>query len=130
MVRVVVTGSASALGRRVVALLSARDDVDEVVGLDLRSAPSTRPVDLLVGDLGPFVEGADAVIHLASAFGPAVTGVDIDAHHEFHVSRTISADVFVDQATGRIVLTIISDALDKRTCAVAQADDRDLDWLH
>lgn len=103
MVRVVVTGSAGALGRRVVALLAARDDVDEVVGLDLRSAPSTRRIDLLTADLVAELAGADAVVHLASAFGPAVAGPEIDDATEVAVARRVleAADA---NGVGRLVL--------------------------
>ncbi len=103
MVRVVVTGSAGALGRRVVALLSARDDVDEVVGIDLRPGPSTLPVDLLTGDLGAVLDGATALVHLASAFGPAIAGPDIDDATDVAVARRLLAAA--DRAgVGRLVL--------------------------
>jgi len=72
MARVVVTGAASSLGRRVRALLATRDDVESVVGLDtvLPTGHGVEPhrVDLVTGDLAPLLQGADAVLHLATSF--------------------------------------------------------------
>ncbi|HRW36522.1 MAG TPA: NAD-dependent epimerase/dehydratase family protein [Aquihabitans sp.] len=103
MVRVVVTGSAGALGRHVVALLSARPEVDEVVGLDLRAAPATRPFDLLAGDLRAAVEGASAIVHLASAFGPATTGPEIEEAADVEMARRVLAAADA-QGIDRLVL--------------------------
>jgi nucleoside-diphosphate-sugar epimerase len=89
MSRVVVTGAASSLGRRVVRLLAARDDVDEVVALDLRSEPGIGAIDLVTSDLVAACKGADAVIHLASAFGPAVEGPEVDAATDVTMARRL-----------------------------------------
>ena len=93
--RVVVTGAASALGRRVAALLRSRPDVASVVALDLRDAPGTTLVDLVTADLAPHLAGATAVFHLASAFGPAVEGPEIDAATDVAMARRVldAADV-------------------------------------
>ena len=80
MVRVVVTGAASTLGRRVVALLADRSDVDHVVAYDIRSGPGIDPIDLVTADLVDAFDGAESVVHLASAFGPAIDGPEIDSH--------------------------------------------------
>jgi nucleoside-diphosphate-sugar epimerase len=68
---VVVTGAASALGRKVCALAAADPAVRRVVALDLEMprgllAPvEVRAVDLAVADLKPLFEGATSVVHLA-----------------------------------------------------------------
>lgn len=81
MARVVVTGAASPLGRRVRALLSERSDVDDVVGIDVRSVTghgvTPHRLDLVTADLTPAFADADAVLHLASVFGPEMDGPEI-----------------------------------------------------
>jgi len=89
MVRVVVTGAASSLGRAVVRLLARRDDVDDVVGLDLRSQPGIGAIDLVSGDLVAAFDGADAVIHLASAFGPDIASPEIEAAADVVMARRV-----------------------------------------
>jgi nucleoside-diphosphate-sugar epimerase len=95
MTRVVVTGAASPLGRRVATALVARDDVDEVVAVDLRPSDvagvEVRQLDLASGDLGPALAGADAVVHLASVFGPALDGPEVDDAVEVALARRILA---------------------------------------
>jgi len=91
MVRVVVTGAAGVLGRRVATLLVERDDVDEVIGLDLRSGPTVKPIDLVTADLDAAFDGADAIIHLASVFGPAIEGPEIDDAVDVAVARRVLA---------------------------------------
>ncbi len=79
---VVVTGSAGSVGRRVCDLLAARDDVEHVVGLDVKTRRWGRAdvvehrVDLRTQDLKPLLEGADTVVHLASSFSPRADGLD------------------------------------------------------
>ncbi len=85
---VVVTGAAGALGRRVGARLADDPAVGRVVELDRRTAADRGegPVDLLTdGDLKARMEGADVVVHLATAFGPlldddpeVVSGADVE----------------------------------------------------
>ncbi|MGN6694308.1 MAG: NAD-dependent epimerase/dehydratase family protein [Aquihabitans sp.] len=89
MVRVVVTGAASSLGRAVVRLLAQRDDVDDVVGLDLRSQPGIAAIDLVTGDVAAALDGATAVIHLASAFGPDVDGPEIESAADVVMARRV-----------------------------------------
>ncbi|MCU1369498.1 MAG: hypothetical protein JWO77_692 [Ilumatobacteraceae bacterium] len=91
MVRVVVTGAAGPLGRQVVQQLAARDDVHEVVALDLRSGAGIDAIDLVTGDLVGAFEGADAVIHLASAFGPAIAGPEIEDAVDVAMARRVLA---------------------------------------
>ena len=70
--------------------------VDEVVALDLRSPAAVpagvevRAVDLVTADLERFLEGADAVIHLASVFGPAIDGPEIEAAVDVAMARGCS----------------------------------------
>jgi nucleoside-diphosphate-sugar epimerase len=91
MARVVVTGAASPLGQQVCALLAARDDVSAVVGVDLLrggvSGIEERQLDLVSRDLTDAFIGADSVIHLASVFGPAIEGPDIDTAVEVTLAR-------------------------------------------
>lgn len=78
MVRVVVTGAASALGQAVLRRLSQARPDDEVLGVDLRAAPGVEPIDLVTAELGVRFADADAIVHLASVFGPAIEGPEID----------------------------------------------------
>ena len=95
MARLVVTGAASPLGRRVAALLAARDDVDSVVAVDLRAAdaPGTevRQLDLVTADLTSVFADADGVVHLASVFGPAIDGPEVDDAVEVTMARRVLA---------------------------------------
>jgi nucleoside-diphosphate-sugar epimerase len=76
--RVVVTGAAGALGRRVVARLAADPDVRDVVAIDRDPQPApavgvvVHRLDLAKADLKPVFEGASVVLHLAQTDGPAV----------------------------------------------------------
>jgi len=73
---VVVTGAASVLGRRTVALVAEDPAVSRVVALDGRAPSPTSPgveahaVDLAMADLKPLFEGATTVVHLAEISGP------------------------------------------------------------
>ena len=81
--RVVVTGSTGAVGRRACARLAGEGH--EVIGLDRRSsvppAPGVeiRTVDLAVADLRALLEGVDTVVHLAS--GVRARDTDADPGH-------------------------------------------------
>ena len=76
--RVVVTGSTSAVGRRVCARLAATGH--DVLGLDRRSSVPPAPgveirvVDLAVADLRNLLAEADTVVHLASEIGRGRVG--------------------------------------------------------
>ncbi|MGI8756010.1 MAG: NAD-dependent epimerase/dehydratase family protein [Acidimicrobiales bacterium] len=93
MARVVVTGAASPLGRRVLTALSARPDVAEVVALDLLAArvhgASGRQLDLATTDLAASFDRADSVIHLASVYGPALEGAEIDHAVDVTMARRV-----------------------------------------
>jgi nucleoside-diphosphate-sugar epimerase len=72
----IVTGAASALGRRVATLAAEDPAIGRVVALD-RAAPSApvpgvepHAVDLAVADLKTLFEGATTVVHLAEVSGP------------------------------------------------------------
>lgn len=75
---VAVTGAASALGRRVCERLRVDPSTADVMALDRRaSAAGGREeaiVDLLRDDLKIRLQGIDVLVHLASAFGPALDG--------------------------------------------------------
>ncbi len=72
----VVTGAASALGRRVTELAAADPAVEAVIALDQRALQPpidgvrAQVVDLAAVDLKPLFEGATSVVHLAQAPGP------------------------------------------------------------
>lgn len=93
MARIVVTGAASPLGRRVRALLATHDDVSSVVGVD--TVPSTghdvesRTVDLIAGDLDAVFEGADSVLHLGTAFGTEPDPDEIESEFDVRAARRV-----------------------------------------
>lgn len=93
MARVVVTGAASPLGRRVRALLAAHDEVGSVVGVD--TVPSTghdvesRALDLLTGNLDEVFEGADSILHLATAFGVHPDPDEIEGGFDVEAARRV-----------------------------------------
>jgi UDP-glucose 4-epimerase len=73
---VVVTGVSGFLGQRLLPLLDASDDIDRIVGLDVRD-PARRArklefhrLDVAGADLAPFLRGASTVVHLAAILGP------------------------------------------------------------
>jgi nucleoside-diphosphate-sugar epimerase len=77
---VVVTGAASALGQRVVALAADDPAVARVVALDRRSlgrlpaGVEGHSVDLATADLKPLLEDAGTIVHLAQCTGPEAVG--------------------------------------------------------
>jgi len=95
MTTVVVTGAAGPLGQRVVALLVADPDVHQVRALDVRdTTPCSRQVsahrvDLADDELAHLFAGADAVVHLASVFGPVVGGPELADGAEVTVARRV-----------------------------------------
>lgn len=70
--RVVVTGAAGSIGRRVVARLARDGSGAEIVAVDkvypgpVPAGVVVKQVDLAVGDLTALFAGADSVVHLAS----------------------------------------------------------------
>ena len=107
MARVVVTGAASPLGRRVATRLLARDDVDVVVAVDLLPADvagvEAHQQDLATADLSSSFGAADSVIHLASVFGPAIEGPEIDDAIEVEMARRV-LDAADKSGATRVVL--------------------------
>lgn len=95
MKRVVVTGSAGAVGRRTCALLAELGY--DVIGLDRRSgiAPETgvslRVVDLAVADLRAELEDADVVVHLAAGVTAGDVGADTGNDRLAVVERLLAA---------------------------------------
>ncbi|MEM7286899.1 MAG: NAD-dependent epimerase/dehydratase family protein [Actinomycetota bacterium] len=92
--RIVVTGASGSVGRRVTDALAARDDVGDVVAVDLRSRRGKAPnviserVDLCRDDLKPVFEDATTIVHLASSFEPRNDGVDT-AHVDIDATRRV-----------------------------------------
>lgn len=95
MARVVVTGAAGPLARKVRALLAGRDDVTSVVGIDLLPVTGHHVeeyrLDLATADLTEAFESADAVIHLASVFGPYFEGPEVDDAVDVTMARRVLA---------------------------------------
>ncbi|HEX5525995.1 MAG TPA: DUF892 family protein [Solirubrobacterales bacterium] len=82
--KVVVTGATGNVGTSTVEALGQSPEIEEIVGL-ARRAPSremakTRWVEanVLIDDLAPIFEGADAVIHLAWAIQPSRDAVTLE----------------------------------------------------
>lgn len=106
MARLVVTGAASPLGRRVRELLAARDDVSSVVAIDLQQVAGPTEsfqLDLATQDLTDAFDGADGVLHLASVFGPAMEGPEIDDAVEVLLARRV-LDAASKAGLARVVL--------------------------
>ncbi|MBR9782344.1 NAD-dependent epimerase/dehydratase family protein [bacterium] len=105
--RVVVTGSTGAVGRRVCARLAATGH--DVLGLDRRSSVPPAPgveirlVDLAVADLRNLLVEADTVVHLASGVTAADLGVNT-GHDRLAVMERLlaaAADVGVEHLVVR-----------------------------
>ncbi|MCB1017331.1 MAG: NAD-dependent epimerase/dehydratase family protein [Acidimicrobiales bacterium] len=93
MPTVVLTGAASALGRRVLERLAADADVDRVVELDL-----TDGLDHPVAELKAGLEGAAVLVHLgrtdgAELDGTGTGGVDVEGtRHLFEAAGAVGVD--------------------------------------
>src|SRR4051794_32108712 len=80
----IVTGATGNVGTSTVEALSAREEIDEIVGLARRlpiaKQPKTKWVeaDILSADLVEIFRGADAVIHLAWAIQPSRDAVTLE----------------------------------------------------
>ncbi len=111
MGQVVVTGAAGVLGRRVVERLLDDPEVDRVLALDRAGQPAPtslrvepRRVDLVADDLKPLLHEADAVIHLASVFGPALDDApEVAGGREVEIARRVLA-ACADDAVPTVVL--------------------------
>lgn len=112
MKRVAVTGASGYVGTRLVRLLAARGDVEEIVALDLRPPRDPPPqVRFNRADVTePFAEhfrGVDAAVHLAYAFSPALprhvaTRINLDGTRHFLAACAesgVSRAVVVSSAT-------------------------------
>ena len=92
--RIVVTGVAGSVGSRVADLLVADDNM-QVVGIDRIAAPTDGLAghhvgDLRAIDLDEIFEGADVVVHLASAYG-SNEFVDASRHDTRAAQLTLDA---------------------------------------
>jgi nucleoside-diphosphate-sugar epimerase len=108
MQAVVLTGSAGALGRRVLDQLCACPGIGSVLGVDVvdPTAPvppgaTTRTLDLGTDDLVALFEGADTVVHLASVLAPASR--DEDAGRDLELTRRV-VDAARRCSVGSVVL--------------------------
>lgn len=109
---VVVTGAASALGRRVCALAANDPGVVRVVALDRRrldrlpDGVEGHQVDLATADLKPLLEGASVVVHLAQATGPDPAS-DVDQAGDGELARRV---LDAASAVGASHLVLLSSA--------------------
>ena len=103
--RIVVTGVAGAVGSRVAAALAADDEL-AVVGIDRVG----EPTDALVGhhlgdvrslDLDEIFEGAETVVHLASAYG---RNEFVDASRHDSRAAQLTLDAAARAGVGQVVL--------------------------
>jgi nucleoside-diphosphate-sugar epimerase len=104
-VRIVVTGVAGAVGSRVAKALAADDDI-VVVGVDRIGAPSEDLAghhlgDLRTLDLDEIFEGADTIVHLASAYG---RNEFVDASRHDTRAAQLTLDAGARAGVGQIVL--------------------------
>lgn len=90
MTTIAITGVGGFLGRRLVAALEGRDDVERIVGIDLRApqgltAPRLvfRELDVRSAELADALQGADVLVHLA---------FQMDPHRDESVMRSINLD--------------------------------------
>lgn len=85
MTHVAVTGIGGSVGSRVRSRLAGLEEVSSLRGIDLFAAPADieddniawHVGDLRSMDLGPALDGADVLVHLASAFGPSRDFTDV-----------------------------------------------------
>ena len=107
--RVVVTGAAGALGRRVVRLLAEQDGT-EVLALDKVSlegidpAVETKVVDLVDADLDAVFAGADTIVHLASATS-AGSAQPAEAELEMAITRRVLDAVAAVEAGHLVIMS-------------------------
>ena len=105
--RVVVTGAAGAIGRRVVSRLVSADDV-EILALDKVGQPGIAPgvddkrVDLASADLVSVFSGADSVVHLATVTTPGTSEPAAEQLELAIVRRVL--DAAADAGVGQVVL--------------------------
>lgn len=108
MTSVAVTGAAGSVGRRVCDLLASRDDIDEVIAIDIRGRRSRddkvieQRADLRHDELKPLFEEVETIVHLATSFEPRNDGVDI-AHVDIDATRKV-LDAASSAGVQRLVL--------------------------
>lgn len=92
MTTVAVTGVGGAVGRRLVAALDQHDEVERIVGLDVRAPAGLaspklafRAADVRDAALVELLDGADVVVHLAREHDPTQ---DSSARHATNVEGT------------------------------------------
>jgi nucleoside-diphosphate-sugar epimerase len=95
-VKIIVTGAAGSVGRRVSELLPLAVDDAEVLALDRRAFPlstdalgvDAKVVDLARADLDDLLRGGDVLVHLASGIRPEA-GSPRDGMAELEVTRSL-----------------------------------------
>jgi nucleoside-diphosphate-sugar epimerase len=94
---VAVTGVSGFIGQRLLPLLDASGAVERIVGLDVRD-PARRArkltfhrTDVVNGDLAPYLQGVDTVVHLAAVVGPILDEVLLTRVNAEGMRRTLSA---------------------------------------
>jgi nucleoside-diphosphate-sugar epimerase len=106
-VRVVVTGAAGAIGRRVVSRLVQVDDV-EILAVDKKDQRAIAPgadakrVDLAAADLVAVFSCADVVVHLATVTKPGMSEPAAEQLELAIVRRVL--DAAADAGVGQVVL--------------------------
>ncbi len=120
MSAIVITGAAGPLGRRVVARAVADPPVRRVVALDVEpldverlalgtgamgsSKVQAEQVDLVTAELKVLFQGADVVVHLASAYGPSLDDDPaVQGGAEVELARRV-IEAVGDTAVGHLIL--------------------------
>jgi len=93
--KLVITGSASHLAQGVIPLFLARPQTERIIGVDLRPAHFPDPrfeqhiLDIRSPDMGPLLEDADVLVHLAFVVMRSDLG---RARHDRALMRSINVD--------------------------------------
>lgn len=103
--RVVVTGVAGAVGSRVAGSLATDDDYDVVgidrIGVDTEGLAAHHVGDLRSLDLDELFDGADTIVHLASAYG---RNEFFDASRHDSRAAQLTLDAAARVGAGQVVL--------------------------
>jgi len=105
MSRIVVTGAAGRLGRHVIEALTGDDH--ELIALDISAAKGVEHLDLVEDDIKIAIEGAEVIVHLASAFD-GVREVDESARLDLEATRRL---LEAASAVGARRLVLLSSAM-------------------
>jgi nucleoside-diphosphate-sugar epimerase len=107
-VKVVVTGTAGSVGRRVCARFAAAGvTVIALDRVDTRSPLGVDQIDLERADLRSLCHGADAIVHLSQTFAPQAAGVE-DGSSDLDIAQRV-LDAAAEADVGHIV--VVSSAM-------------------